>query len=122
MQPGDTFTTTIDGGPDAEAIYWGTTNDGHWLITWASRHLEPFTSDEGPKASSEPFTIAADFDGMLVDGARWIARQSETRRGIIIATGTDRYRARDERYNGARVMAEQYARRVQELADWRAAQ
>lgn len=119
MQPGDTFTTTIEGGPDAEAIYWGTTDDGHWLVTWASRHRESFAVIEGPKPSSEPFTIAPVYT-VIAEGQWWIAGDPEKRRGSIIALGVDRYQARDEAANSIAVMAAQYARRVQELAAWRA--
>ena len=137
MDAGQTFTTTLSGGGDGEMIYWGAAEDGGWLVTWASRHMDGFKPDEGPKDSSEPFVIYS-FDEVAVrdayrhhpdgepapyttplhDGLRWITK-TDQRTGHIIKLGVDRYVARDETGNGVPVMAAEHAGRVKKLAEWR---
>lgn len=133
MDAGQTFTSTLAGGGDAEMIYWGQAEDGGWLVTWASRHMDGFTPSEGPKDASEPFVIYdagevaarnlfprpdAPYMTHLVPGARWVT-QTDRRTGVVIEMGVGAYMARDEAYNGIAVMADGHARRVLELAKWR---
>lgn len=141
MDAGQTFTTTLAGGSDGEMIYWGQAEDGGWLVTWATRHSQYFTPEEGPKDSGEPFVIYSrgelavrdayrpshipphpdagkPYATPLTEGEWWVTK-TDTRTGQVTGLEVDRYVARDEAYNGVPVMTAAHSRRVMELARWR---
>jgi hypothetical protein len=111
LAAGDAFTVLVFGGPQAEMICWGRTDDGHLIATWAMRGLGPFRPEEGPKDASEPFLLTpGPFQAGNVEGVTW-RRDDDATRGIFVAT-SGRYEARDERHNGVSVMTAQHRARL----------
>ena len=127
IRPGDAFTVQADGGPYAELLYWGPTDAGALIVTWAIRGpRQDYRPEEGPKPTGLPFLMWPELNIMSSrDGedfrwagemtTRWHAASTPRFAGeapgmfyghFVEATG--HYQARDERGNGVARMRTGY--------------
>ena len=113
LQPGDAFRVLMNGGPQAEVIFWGRAGDD-LVVTWALRDLDDLGPDEGPKDCSEPWLLTPG-DRTGTNRGMAINFTSAAGRGLIGAA-SGRYQARDERSNSVAIMAAKHEARLEYLA------
>ena len=88
IRPGDAFTVQADGGPYAELLYWGPTDAGALIVTWAIRGpRQDYRPEEGArfevhleKARGIIGDDAKPFEAKLVqdgDAMAWACRDIE---------------------------------------------